>query len=57
MSRPRIDPNADRLCENLTPQGGRPAPWEIETRRGALNLRRDGSEHRKYHSLYDDLLN
>lgn len=57
MSRPRIDPKADRLCENLTPPGGRPTPWEIETKRGELNLRKDGSEHRKYHSLYDDLLN
>lgn len=33
------------------------APWETDEQRGALNLERDGSAHRKYHSLFEDMLN
>lgn len=32
-------------------------PWVTEEERGALNLPKDGSQHRRYASLYEDLLN
>ena len=32
-------------------------PWITDDRRGALDLPRDGSQHRRYASLFEDLLN
>lgn len=32
-------------------------PWSTERKRGALTLERDGARHRRFASLYEDLLN
>lgn len=60
MSKPRTkaDPRFDRLGEAFKGQPLRKdPPWQTEDRRGALDLAKDGSEHRKYHSLFEDLQN
>lgn len=60
MNKPRakVDPRFDRLDESFKAATLRKdPPWETEDQRGALNLEKDGSEHRKYHSLFEDLQN
>ncbi|MEM7710082.1 MAG: hypothetical protein AAF264_04895 [Pseudomonadota bacterium] len=32
-------------------------PWTTGDQRGALELERDSSQHRRHHSLFEDLLN
>ncbi|WP_224826710.1 hypothetical protein [Cognatishimia sp. MH4019] len=47
----------DRPSETAAANKLKDAPWETDRQRGALNLERDGSQHRKYHSLFEDMLN
>lgn len=47
----------DRPCEHLARNWGEQAPWETDGKRGNLNLAEDRAEHRRYHSLFEDLLN
>ncbi len=58
-SKPPIDPKIrfDRMCEHLALMAQKTArPQHIE-QRGHLNLRRDKSQHRRYHAFFDDLQN
>ncbi|QFT91731.1 hypothetical protein FIU86_02680 [Roseovarius sp. THAF9] len=55
---PKADPRFDRLCESFRVTTLRDdPPWKTSDTRGALNLEKDGSAHRKFHSFYEDLLN
>ncbi len=47
----------DRLCERFPRGIAAHVPWNVSGPRGDLNLERDGSQHCRYQSLYDDLLN
>jgi hypothetical protein len=47
----------DRMCDKLANNRRKDVPWAVEHRRGALDLSRDQSEHRKYHALFEDLQN
>jgi hypothetical protein len=52
-----IDPRFDRPCEHLAMKKSADAPWGLNDKRGALDLGKDGSQHRRFHSFYEDLLN
>jgi len=52
----RID-RFDRMCEQLEFMTENAAPPPNTTERGALDLRKDRSQHRRYHGFFDDLLN
>ena len=47
----------DRPSETATFTRVNHGPWDTTDRRGALNLARDGSQHRRFHSLFEDMLN
>ena len=47
----------DRMCEHLALMAQKTErPHHVE-QRGDLNLRKDGSQHRRYHAFFDDLQN
>ncbi|EBA10596.1 hypothetical protein [Roseobacter sp. CCS2] len=47
----------DRMCEHLALMAqNTQRPQQVE-QRGDLNLRKDGSQHRRYHAFFDDLQN
>lgn len=47
----------DRQCPQMT-RGAMPLEAvQIGKMRGDLDLQKDGSQHRRYHVLYEDLLN
>ena len=49
---PKADPRFDRLCESFRAATLRDdPPWQTDDKRDALTLDKDGSQHRKYHSL------
>jgi hypothetical protein len=52
-----IDPRFDRMCEKLATKRSADAPWGSASRRGALDLSKDGAQHRLFHSFYEGLLN
>lgn len=52
-----IDPRFDRPCEHLATKRSADAPWGLDHKRGGLDLKNDGAQHRRYHSFYEDLLN
>lgn len=47
----------DRMCEHLAVNTSADAPWGRDAKRGALDLSKDGAQHRRFHSFYEDLLN
>ncbi len=59
MTKPvsKLASRLDRPSETVVANTVKDAPWETDRQRGALNLERDGSQHRKYHSLFEDMLN
>ncbi|MEL6838988.1 MAG: hypothetical protein AAFP85_06830 [Pseudomonadota bacterium] len=46
----------DRMCDHLQHAQTLVRP-DMPSQRGDLNLAKDGSQHRRYHGLYEDLLN
>lgn len=52
-----IDPRFDRPCEHLATKKSADAPWGDDHQRGSLDLGKDGAQHRRFHSFYEDLLN
>ncbi|MEM8825065.1 MAG: hypothetical protein AAGF30_15765 [Pseudomonadota bacterium] len=53
---PHIPDRLDRPDPNRIIRAAQ-TPWTTTDQRGALNLDQDSSEHRRYHSLFEDLLN
>lgn len=53
----RIRPECDRPCNDMVMQAKRPQHTHTGDQRGALNLEKDASQHRRFHILYDDLMN
>ncbi len=47
----------DRMCAYLEHAASNPARVKPEMQRGDLNLAKDGAQHRRYHTLYEDLQN
>jgi hypothetical protein len=47
----------DRMCDMLPNNRRKDVPWAVDHKRGALDLSRDQSAHRKYHALFEDLQN
>lgn len=52
-SKSRYDVPSETAGANLKKQ----TPWDNETQRGSLNLNRDQSQHRLYHSHFEDMMN
>lgn len=53
------DPTArfDRMCEHLALMAQKTERPQKIDQRGDLNLRKDASQHRRYHAFFDDLQN
>ena len=47
----------DRMCEHLALMAQRTERPQNVEKRGDLDLRKDGSQHRRYHAFFDDLQN
>ncbi len=47
----------DRMCEHLALMARNTNRPQQVDQRGDLNLRKDGSQHRRYHAFFDDLQN
>ncbi|SFS21303.1 hypothetical protein [Yoonia litorea] len=47
----------DRLCAHLQTPAASPEYVETSDTRGALDLSKDRSGHRRFHAHYEDLLN
>ena len=50
-------PTFDRPSDSVDRTKAQETPWETAERRGALDLPRDGSQHRRHQSRYEDMLN
>jgi hypothetical protein len=47
----------DRMREHLALMAQKTERPQFVEQRGDLDLRRDGSQHRRYHAFFDDLQN
>ncbi|SEM75304.1 hypothetical protein [Palleronia pelagia] len=47
----------DRPSESIDNNRLQQTPWSVTDQRGALYLGRDGAQHRRFHGLFEDMLN
>ncbi|SIT90247.1 hypothetical protein SAMN05421665_3039 [Yoonia rosea] len=52
-----VRPEFDRACDEMVMHATRPQDTHTGDQRGALDLEKDASQHRRFHVLYQDLMN
>ncbi|WP_157059035.1 hypothetical protein [Loktanella sp. 5RATIMAR09] len=52
-----VRPEFDRPCDAMVMHATRPQDTHTGDRRGALDLQKDASQHRRFCVLYQDLMN
>ncbi len=52
-----VRPEFDRPCDEMVMQAKRPQYTQTGDQRGALDLQKDASQHRRFQAHYEDLMN